>query len=285
MQVTGVDQVLTAAGRDRSVSSHGAADRLLPRRRRPDRLRRQRARARRWCCPAWWVSHLEVDWQSRAVPRRSSRRSRTRRTVIRYDRLGTGLSRPRTARPSQLTLEHEVGALEALSRSSSSRPRRCCRSRAAGCIAARYAARHPVLARSSSPAPTRTGTRVAPDEVERLMIAAVRTHWGMGSRMLADLFLPGAPEEERRGVRALPARRGDAGDGGGAARAGLRDRRPRPSSRGSRAGARRPPPRRPRRARSSWGASWRRCCPARGSCRSRAARTCRGRGSRAASSS
>jgi DNA-binding CsgD family transcriptional regulator len=34
--------------------------------------------------------------------------------------------------------------------------------------------------------------------VERLVIAAVRTHWGMGSRMLADIFMGGAAEEERR---------------------------------------------------------------------------------------
>ena len=146
--------------------------------------------------PAWWVSHLEIDWQS-APFRAFVEALAQRRTVIRYDRLGTGLS-DRHRPPSQLTLEHEVGALEALFEELDLGPAALLSISCAGCIAAHFAALHPervtALAFYGSYA---NGHRVAPDDVERLMIATVRTHWGMGSRMLADLFLTGAPEEER----------------------------------------------------------------------------------------
>ncbi len=144
--------------------------------------------------PAWWVSHLEVDWQAPNF-RSFVEALSADHTVIRYDRLGTGLS-DRDRPPEQLTLEHEVGALEALVEElGAERPAMLAVS-CAGCIATSYAVRHPVsaLVYASSYA---DGTRVAPDNVERLMIAAVRTHWGVGSRMLTEVFLADAPEEER----------------------------------------------------------------------------------------
>lgn len=143
--------------------------------------------------PAWWVSHLEIDWQSAAF-RGFVEALSARRTVIRYDRLGTGLS-DRERPPAQLTLEHEVGALEALVEEVGAEKPALLAVSCAGCIATAYAVRHPVsaIAYAGSYA---DGTRIAPNEVERLMIAAVRTHWGVGSRMLADVFLTDAPPEE-----------------------------------------------------------------------------------------
>jgi pimeloyl-ACP methyl ester carboxylesterase/DNA-binding CsgD family transcriptional regulator len=143
--------------------------------------------------PAWWVSHLEVDWQGVAF-RRFVEALSERHTVIRYDRLGTGLS-DRHRPPQQLTLDHEVDALEALIEETGAESPALFAVSCAGCIATRYAVRRPVasIVFAGSYA---DGTRIAPDNVERLMIAAVRTHWGMGSRMLADVFMTGAPAEE-----------------------------------------------------------------------------------------
>lgn len=42
-------------------------------------------------CPAWWVSHLEVDWRHPPFRRFFERLGRSR-TVVRYDRPGAGLS-------------------------------------------------------------------------------------------------------------------------------------------------------------------------------------------------
>src|SRR5436190_20652533 len=62
--------------------------------------------------PAWWVSHLEVDWQTPGV-RRFWEVVAESYTLIRYDRLGVGMS-DRTVRDSDLTLDGEVEVLRAL---------------------------------------------------------------------------------------------------------------------------------------------------------------------------
>ena len=62
--------------------------------------------------PAWWVSHLEIDWQS-ADFRRFWDGVADGYTLIRYDRLGVGMS-DRTIRESDLTIDEEVATLRAL---------------------------------------------------------------------------------------------------------------------------------------------------------------------------
>src|SRR5258705_11368100 len=62
--------------------------------------------------PAWWVSHLELDWQSAGL-RRFWEGVADGYALIRYDRLGVGMS-DRTLRDSDLTLEGEVATLRAL---------------------------------------------------------------------------------------------------------------------------------------------------------------------------
>src|SRR3954469_20981756 len=62
--------------------------------------------------PAWWVSHLELDWQNPHV-RRFWEGVADGYTLIRYDRLGVGMS-DREMREADLTLEGEVAMLRAL---------------------------------------------------------------------------------------------------------------------------------------------------------------------------
>ena len=144
--------------------------------------------------PAWWVSHLELDWEAPAF-RRFIEELGAHYTVIRYDRLGCGLSdRHRPA--EQFTLEHEVATLERVFEEVGAENPALLAVSCGGCTATEFALRNPVTAMVFVGSYA-DGTRVAPGEVERLMIAAVRTHWGMGSRMLADLFMSGATEEER----------------------------------------------------------------------------------------
>lgn len=47
--------------------------------------------------PAWWVSHLELDWQDPDV-RRFWEGAAAGFELIRYDRLGVGMSGPCTTR-------------------------------------------------------------------------------------------------------------------------------------------------------------------------------------------
>jgi hypothetical protein len=57
--------------------------------------------------PAWWVSHLELDWQSAGF-RRFWQGVADRYTLIRYDRLGVGMS-DRTAPESDPTWRRFAG--------------------------------------------------------------------------------------------------------------------------------------------------------------------------------
>src|SRR5262245_51852719 len=62
--------------------------------------------------PAWWVSHLELHWRNVEF-RRFWDGVADGYTLIRYDRLGVGMS-DRTVRDSDLTLDVEVATLRSL---------------------------------------------------------------------------------------------------------------------------------------------------------------------------
>src|SRR6201995_5467035 len=59
--------------------------------------------------PAWWVSHLELDWQNDDF-RRFWDGVAAGYALIRYDRLGVGMS-DRTVHQTDLTIDGEVAAL------------------------------------------------------------------------------------------------------------------------------------------------------------------------------
>src|SRR5215213_8574449 len=63
--------------------------------------------------PAWWVSHLELEWEDERFRTFISRLA-ANRTVVRWNRIGTGLS-DREAAPEDLTTEGELRALAAVS--------------------------------------------------------------------------------------------------------------------------------------------------------------------------
>src|SRR6202012_5132739 len=62
--------------------------------------------------PAWWGSHLELDWQSAGF-RRFWDGIADGYTLIRYDRLGVGMS-DRNVADADLSLDGEVATLRAL---------------------------------------------------------------------------------------------------------------------------------------------------------------------------
>ena len=59
--------------------------------------------------PAWWVSHLELDWQDEAF-RRFWEALAEGYTLVRYDRLGVGMS-DREELEAQPTADGEVALL------------------------------------------------------------------------------------------------------------------------------------------------------------------------------
>lgn len=144
----------------------------------------------------WWSSHLELDWRN-AKFRRFVDQLAEHRTVIRYDRPGAGVS-DRGASPPR-SLEEELETLETLVDASTGSQRiSLFGASSGGGVASMFAARHPqrverlVLYGSYA-----RGADLAPPAARAAMLGLIEQHWGLGSRVLADLFLPDATAEER----------------------------------------------------------------------------------------
>ncbi len=145
--------------------------------------------------PPGWISHLELAW---ALPpeRRFYEVLASGRTLVRYDKPGCGLS-ARVEREQSLEAELEalaavVGALRTdrfdLLGSSLGAP-----------VAVAWAAAHPeTVARLALYGGWLRGSEIAPPAVRDHVVGLVRTHWGLGSEVLADIFIP----EAGPGVRA-----------------------------------------------------------------------------------
>jgi pimeloyl-ACP methyl ester carboxylesterase/DNA-binding CsgD family transcriptional regulator len=145
--------------------------------------------------PAWWVSHLELDWES-ADFRQFWEVVADGYTLIRYDRLGVGMS-DRTVRDSDLTLDAEVAMLRALLDELGYERVSLLGGSCGSCTAIAYAAMYPerverlVLYGSYA-----DGAAVTEPGVGDAIIAAVRAHWGLGSRLLSNIFLGAADSAE-----------------------------------------------------------------------------------------
>jgi pimeloyl-ACP methyl ester carboxylesterase/DNA-binding CsgD family transcriptional regulator len=143
----------------------------------------------------WWSSHLQLDWAQDDV-RRYLGRLAEHRTVVRYDRPGSGASDGSGTPPSGLEEEYAVlrGVVEALDAD-----RVDLVGGSSGCaVASLFAARHPDRTRSLVLYGGYVrGADIAPPSARSAMLGVVETHWGLGSRVLADVFLPGADAAER----------------------------------------------------------------------------------------
>jgi len=145
--------------------------------------------------PAWWVSHLELDWQSTGF-RRFWGGVADGYALIRYDRLGVGMS-DRTVRDSDLTLDGEVATLRALLDELELDRVSLIGGSSGSCTAIAFAAAFPerverLVLYGSYP----DGAAIAAPGVADAILAAVRAHWGLGSRLLSDIFIGGADSAE-----------------------------------------------------------------------------------------
>lgn len=143
----------------------------------------------------WWMSHLELNWRDprfRAFVEALGRQ----RTVIRYDVPGSGVSADGDAPAG--TVDGEVAALAAVVEA--------CGAPAVDVIAASSGA--PVGIAFAAAQPERvgrlvvyggyaSGAGIADQRNREAMVGLIREHWGLGSRVLADVFMPGADGPER----------------------------------------------------------------------------------------
>src|SRR6201991_3759717 len=145
--------------------------------------------------PAWWVSHLELDWESVGF-RRFWEGVADGYALIRYDRLGVGMS-DRTVREPDLTIDAEVATLRALLDELDLERVSLVGGSCGSCTAIAFAAAFPerverlVLYGSYA-----DGAAITAQGVADAILAAVRAHWGLGSRVLSDMFLGGADAAE-----------------------------------------------------------------------------------------
>jgi len=136
-----------------------------------------------------WVTHLEEEWQDAHARRFFEDLARSHR-VVRYDRLGTGLSDREGA--SAPTVASEVRTLRAILDECGPAPVALFACSCAGVAAAHVASRTPerisklvffgaYVSRADIPAATR-----------RSLVDFVRTNWPLAAQMLAGLILPKA---------------------------------------------------------------------------------------------
>ena len=146
-------------------------------------------------CPAWWVSHVERDWED-ANFRAFFEGLAKHRTVIRYDRIGVGLSQRKR---DTFTLEDEYADLATVIKHLSLECVTLFSISCAGPVAITYATRHPekvqqlIFYGSFS-----QGQKLGPSEVWNALTALIRAHWGLGSKTIANLFSPEYDKEELR---------------------------------------------------------------------------------------
>jgi pimeloyl-ACP methyl ester carboxylesterase/DNA-binding CsgD family transcriptional regulator len=147
-------------------------------------------------CPAWWISHLELDRDNEAFARFWEAIG-DGYSVVRYDRLGVGVSE-RELREQDLTVDGEVAVIGALLDELEAERISLFGGSSSGCAAIAFAARFPerverlVLYGSYA-----EGSSITPPAVRQAIVAAVRSHWGLGSRLLSDIFLGEASSQEQ----------------------------------------------------------------------------------------
>ncbi len=143
----------------------------------------------------WWMSHLELNWDEprfRAFVEALGRQ----RTVIRYDAPGTGASLD--GEPPSASVEVETAALGAVLEAAAAGPVDLIAASSGAPIGLAYAAAHPErVRRLVLYGGYASGSHIADARTRAAIAGLVREHWGLGSRVLADMFMPGADAEER----------------------------------------------------------------------------------------
>lgn len=143
--------------------------------------------------PPWWVTHVEADWNVPDVRRFYATVGRGH-TLVRYDRPGTGLSDPIEA---PFTFESEVALFEDVVAELDAENISILGLSCSGPVAIYHAANHPgQVEKLCFFGAYANGPAISPPEVQKAMLSSIKAHWGLGSRQIADAFLPDLEREQ-----------------------------------------------------------------------------------------
>jgi class 3 adenylate cyclase len=137
--------------------------------------------------PAYWVSHLEEEW-NHPFMQAFFRRLAVNHTIVKYDKHGCGLSdRDRT----EFSVDKEVRDLEAIIDHLKLERFALFGMSQGGPTAIAYAVKHPecvsqLILYGTWP----RGNAGAAAELKASLCNLIRTSWGLGSKTLADIFVP-----------------------------------------------------------------------------------------------
>ncbi len=142
-----------------------------------------------------WISHLQVSADLPALRTFREKLARNHTYVV-YDKHGCGLSeRSRT----EFSLESEVRQLEAVVENLKLKRFALWGVSQGGPVAVAYAVKYPRRVSHLILYGTYArGGAVAAGKLKAALISLIRAHWGMGSKTLSDIFLPGADETSIR---------------------------------------------------------------------------------------
>ena len=140
-----------------------------------------------------WVTHLEDEWAQPAARSFFEELARTHR-VVRYDRLGTGLSDRALGAPP--TIESEARTLAAVAEACGGGPATLFACSCAGLAGATLASAEPQLFERIVFFGGYAARDDIPEATRRSLVDFVRVNWSLAAQMLAGLFVPRASGEE-----------------------------------------------------------------------------------------
>ncbi|MGC5224638.1 alpha/beta fold hydrolase [Micromonospora sp. DT81.3] len=142
-----------------------------------------------------WLSHLQLSWEhpeERAFYESLADGCR----LVRYDRVGCGLSGSSTRRPS---LAFELEQLAAVAAALGPEPFDLMGTSMGSLVAVAWAAAHPETTRRLVLyGGWAVGADVSPPSAREHVLGLVESHWGLGADVLTDIFAPDADPSARR---------------------------------------------------------------------------------------
>jgi pimeloyl-ACP methyl ester carboxylesterase/DNA-binding CsgD family transcriptional regulator len=134
-----------------------------------------------------FVSHLEEDWANERYRNFVCELARTHRVVL-FDRLGVGLSERKLGGPP--TYDTDARSLDAVLDVFRDEAATLFATSCAGPAAVQFARDHPDRVRSLVFFGAFASRDDIPAEKKRSLVDFVRTNWGLGSQVLATVFIP-----------------------------------------------------------------------------------------------